>query len=241
MKVKDMENPLEGLSTIGADILARNLQRVTAQLEENRYGDNPPARLIAVTKTVSVETIRSLHTLGVREIAENRSQVLTAKLPMLPQDVKIHFIGRLQTNKVKAVLPHIALLHSMDRMELAREVHRQALLLGSPTPVLVQVNVSGESQKAGMPPEEVLPFLREVRSMEGLKIRGLMSIMPLGAPQEQLTGWFRQMRSLFEQIRDLALEGVEMTELSMGMTQDYALAAREGATMVRVGTGLYRE
>ena len=129
----------------------------------------------------------------------------------------------------------------MDRLALAEEVDRRARQRGLVLPALAQVNIAGETQKAGLVPEEVRPFLRRMKDYPGLQIRGLMAIMPLTDDREQLTGYFRGMRTLFEQIRDEAIEGVRMEELSMGMSHDYDIAAREGATLVRVGTALYRE
>ena len=130
------------------------------------------------------------------------------------------------------------MIHSLDRLSLAQEIDRQAQKAGRVMPVLVQVSPAGEEQKGGMPPEEVLPFLREVRGMPGLQVRGLMAVMPLTQDEVYLSGLFSGMRQLFERLRGEAVDGVKMEELSMGMSGDYMLAARHGATMVRIGSAL---
>lgn len=225
---------------VSAQLLAENVQRILEDLNKNRYENSPPARLIAVTKTVEPEVINLLKPLNILDIGENRAQVAVPKLPQIHPDFRLHWIGRLQTNKVKYIINSVCMLHTLDRLPLAQEVQRRAAECGRSIPALVQVNISGEEQKGGMPPDEVLPFLRQMRDFSNIQIRGLMSIMPAMATPEELTRLFRGMRQLFEQLRNEAVDGVEMRELSMGMSGDYAIAAREGATMVRVGTALYR-
>ena len=132
------------------------------------------------------------------------------------------------------------MLHTLDRLELAQEVNLRAGERGRVLPALVQVNIAGEEQKGGLPPEELLPFLKQMKDFSHIRVEGLMSIMPLGASEEELSGLFGGMRTLFEKMRDLAVDGVAMHELSMGMSNDYEIAARHGATMVRIGTALYR-
>lgn len=228
------------LPEIDQRLLQSNVQRVLQGLEENRYSNQPPARLIAVTKTVAPRVINLLKPLGILDIGENRAQVALPKLPEIVPEFRLHWIGRLQTNKVKDIIDYVCMLHSLDRMALAQEVERRAGERGMVLPALVQVNIAGESQKGGMPPEEVLPFLRQMAQFPHIRIQGLMSIMPLNASQEELSGLFGGMRTLFERLREEAVQGVEMRELSMGMSHDYVLAARAGATMVRIGTALYR-
>ena len=220
--------------------LAKNVQSVLDALQANRFGDQPPARLIAVTKNVEPEVINQLGAMGIREIGENRAQVALPKLAKIAPEFRLHWIGRLQTNKVKGIIDHVCMLHTLDRIELAQEVNRRAGERGLVMPALVQVNIACEPQKGGLPLEETEDFLRQMKAFPNIQVQGLMSIMPLGADEEQLTRLFRGMRTLFEQMRELAVDGVEMRELSMGMSNDYQIAAREGATMVRVGTALYR-
>ena len=228
------------LESVPVNALVKNLECVRKTLEQNRRDNCKEAKLIAVTKTVSPSVISDLAALGVSDIAENRVQVALSKLPAIPPQLRLHWIGRLQTNKVRYIVDRIALLHSLDRMDLAAEVDRRAQERGLTVDSLVQVNIAGEIQKAGMAPEQVLPFLRSMRDYPGIRIRGLMAIMPVDADENQLHILFSGMRELFEHLREEAPSGVEMTELSMGMSRDYAIAAQEGSTMVRVGTALYR-
>lgn len=228
------------LSGVSSEVLQANVQRILENLNKNRFENSPPARLIAVTKTVAPDVINLLKPLNILDIGENRAQVAVPKLPQIHPDFRLHWIGRLQTNKVKYIIDSVCMLHTLDRLALAQEVQRRAAECGRVIPALVQVNISGEEQKGGMPPEEVLPFLRQMRDFSNIHIEGLMSIMPAMATEEELTQLFRGMRRLFEQLCLEAVDGVEMRELSMGMSGDYAIAAREGATMVRIGTALYQ-
>ncbi|MBO5500673.1 MAG: YggS family pyridoxal phosphate-dependent enzyme, partial [Clostridia bacterium] len=231
--------PLLSGQQVSAEALQANVERVLEELNKNRFENSPPARLIAVTKTVTPDVINLLKPLNILDIGENRAQVAMPKMPEIHPDFRLHWIGRLQTNKVKYIIDSVCMLHTLDRLALAQEVQRRAADCGRVIPALVQVNISGEEQKGGMPPDEVLPFLRQMRDFSNIHIEGLMSIMPAMAPQEELTQLFRGMRRLFEQLRQEAVDGVEMRELSMGMSGDYTIAAREGATMVRIGTALY--
>ena len=230
----------ELLSDVDPACLAGNVRHILSRLEENRYQDAPPARLIAVTKTVAPEVINHLKGLDVLDIGENRAQVALPKLAKIAPEFRLHWIGRLQTNKVKGIIDHVCMLHTLDRMELAQEVDRRAGERGRVLPALVQVNIAQEPQKGGLPVEEVPAFLRQISRFQHIHVEGLMSIMPLGASEDELRKLFGGMRKLFEQMRAEAVEGVEMRELSMGMSNDYEIAAREGATMVRIGTALYR-
>lgn len=221
--------------------LRHNVEQVQAVLAQNCYMDFPPARLIAVTKTVAPNVIEMLKPLEVLDIAENRAQVVQEKWPQISKEFRLHWIGRLQTNKVKYIIEDVCMLHTLDRLPLAQEVDRRAGMAGRLLPALVQVNIAHEPQKAGLDMQEVKPFLKKVKGFPNLRIKGLMAMMPLVAQEDELAQWFRGMRALFEEIRSDAIGGIDMEELSMGMSNDYAIAAREGATMVRVGTALYRQ
>ena len=229
------------LDAVTEETLRRNVTKVLETLAENRYQDSPPARLVAVTKTVTPRVINLLKPMGILDVGENRAQVALPKLAEIAPEFHLHWIGRLQTNKVKYIIDHVCLLHALDRMDLAQEIDRRAGQRGRVLPVLLQINLAREPQKGGMPVEDVLPFLRKMRDFSGLHVEGLMSIMPQYAGEDELRELFRGMRRLFEQIREEDLENVEMRELSMGMSRDYRIAAQEGATMVRVGTALYQD
>ena len=199
-----------------------------------------PPRLIAVTKYSVPEEILPLAALNVRDIGENRVQAIREKLPALEGKFSIHLIGRLQSNKVKYIINDVCMIHSLDHEALAQEIDRQAQKAGKQMPVLVQVNIAREPQKGGVEEENLFPFLKYCAGLPGLRVKGLMAMMPLGAEEEIITGYFTRMRALLDRCRQDAARGEDMTELSMGMSQDYALAARCGATMVRVGSALFR-
>lgn len=219
-------------------LLRARYESALAALASASDGLYAPPKIIAVTKTHPAEDILPLAELGITDIGENRVQEIVEKLPDLQEKFRIHCIGRLQTNKVKYIIDQVCLIQSVDRLALAQEIDRQAQKAGVVMPVLLQVSPAGEEQKGGMPPEEVIPFLYKVREMDGIRVQGLMAVMPLSQDEAYLDGLFAGMRSLFERVKDEAIDGVTMEELSMGMSGDYKLAARHGATMVRIGSAL---
>jgi len=220
------------------------LQDRVAQVMETLKWESEPwgrcPRLIAVTKYSTPQEILPLKDLNVTDIGENRVQALRDKLPFLEGKFSIHLIGQLQSNKVKYIIKDVCLIHSLDHASLAQEIDRQAQKAGIRMPVLLQVNIAREPQKGGVTEEELFPFLRECARLPGLWVKGLMTMMPLGAAEDEIIPLFTRMRALLDQCREEAVQGTDMTELSMGMSQDYALAARCGATMVRVGSALFR-
>ena len=212
--------------------------RDTLERESAAWGRSP--RLIAVTKYSTWQEILPLHDLNVTDIGENRVQAIREKLPYLEGKFSLHLIGQLQSNKVKYIIKDVCMIHSLDRESLAREIDRQAQMVGLRMPVLLQVNIAREPQKGGFAEEELFPFLRLCAGLPGLKVRGLMTMMPLGAERDIIENYFTRMRVLLDRCRQEAVGDTEMTELSMGMSQDYDLAARCGATMVRVGSAIFR-
>lgn len=220
------------------EMLSARYDLVRRNIAEASGGRYPLPKIIAVTKTHPAEEIEPLAALGLTEIGENHAQEIREKWPVLQEKFHFHCIGRLQTNKVKYIIDKVCLIQSVDRMHLAQEIDRQAQRIGRAMPILVQVSPAGEEQKGGMPMDEVRPFLEEVRRMPGLQVQGLMAVMPNTPDREWLSGLFAQMRQLFERLRDEAPQGVDMRELSMGMSGDYELAARHGATMLRLGSAL---
>lgn len=198
--------------------------------------------ICGVTKTIDVQTINTAYEAGIRTIGENRVQELMDKLPSLREDYKIHLIGQLQTNKVKFVMRHldrIEMIQSLDRDSLAEELDRQAQKIGMRVNVLVQVNIAREPQKSGVYEEELMDFLKRLAGMKGIKVCGLMAIMPVAEDPEQVRPYFRRMREWFDRLRKQPIEGISMQTLSMGMSHDCIVAAEEGATMVRLGTALF--
>lgn len=221
-------------------MLEERVERVRRILKEESAPWGREPRLIAVTKYSTPEEILPLAQLGVKDIGENRVQAIREKLPFLEEKFSIHLIGRLQTNKVKYIIKDVCLIHSLDSLTLAQEIDRQAQKADRRMDVLIQVNIARESQKGGIEEEALFPFLRQCARLPGMRVKGLMAMMPLGAPEDVILCHFTRMRALTDQCRQEAVDGTDITELSMGMSQDFALAARCGATMVRVGSALFR-
>ena len=221
-----------------AQQLAQRLTDIRTALQSASEGLYPPPRVIAVTKTRSAKEILPLAAMNQVELGENRVQEILEKWPELAEKFRVHLIGRLQTNKVKYIIDKVCMIQSVDRLSLAEEIDRQARKHGLVMPVLVQVSPAGEEQKGGLPSQDVRAFLDTLRQMPGLSVRGLMAVMPLSQDEAYLSTLFCGMRRLFEQLRDENIPGIAMEELSMGMSGDYLLAARHGATMVRIGSAL---
>ena len=216
-----------------------NVERIRRELEEAAEGRYPAPRLIAVTKTHTAEEILPLREMGITEIGENRVQELKAKLPEIGGAFRIHLIGRLQRNKVRQIITDVDMIQSVDSVPLAEEIHLRAVNAGVRMDVLAEISIAGEEQKGGVPFEETESFLRRIAPLEGIRVKGLMAVMPLTDDEAYLDGLFAKMRTLFEQVRDAGIPGTEIEELSMGMSGDYRLAARHGATAVRVGSAIF--
>lgn len=193
-----------------------------------------------MTKTVPVEAIREAFELGCRDFGENRVQELLQKKPGLPAEIRWHFQGRLQTNKVKALVGETALLHSLDRMELAEEIQKQAEKRNITVETLLQVNASGEATKAGFAPEAAEQAVAELEKYPRIRLRGLMTIGPLTEDEARVRKSFERLRRLREELSGkFSVEGLQ--ELSMGMSSDYEWAIEEGATILRIGTAVFGE
>lgn len=224
------------------DAVAATRERIAAAAA--RAGRDPGAvTLVAVSKSVPVAAMREAYAAGIRHFGENRAQEARDKFPAFGDDVHWHFVGRLQTNKVKYIVRHCHLLHSLDRVALAQEVDRRASRCGRVLPCLVEVNVAGEATKAGLPPEKVIPFLQQVAGRPGLRVVGLMTVAPRADNPEEVRPVFRRLRQLLEEAaeRCRGLPGIEMRHLSMGMTDDFEVAVEEGATIVRIGRAIFGE
>lgn len=193
--------------------------------------------VVAVTKTVGIEDIRAALLAGVHDFGENRVQEFLGKYGLFP-DASWHFIGSLQTNKVKDVVGRASLIHSVDSPRLLEEIARRAETAGVVQDVLLQVNVSGEGSKHGFEPDDVRDALIEASHLGHVRVRGLMTMAPLQRPED--SRWvFRDLRELRDSLREMPLNGVELDELSMGMTNDFKVAVEEGATIVRVGRAIF--
>ncbi len=224
--------------------VADNIRQVReAMAEAARRSGRPPSavRLMAVTKTVDDDRIVAAIRAGVEIIGENYVQEAKRKIEKLGKSGEWHLIGRLQTNKAKYAVHLFDMIHSVDRLELAAELDRRARAAGRVMPILIEVNVSGEETKSGVPLDAALDLVRAVAPLENLSIRGLMTMPPWFDDPEEARPYFRALRELRDRIAAEAIPRVEMRELSMGMTDDYAVAVEEGATIVRIGRGIFGE
>ena len=197
--------------------------------------------LIAVSKTKPVPDLAEALRCGYDVFGENKVQEIRDKSPMLPASVHWHMIGHLQANKVKYLIGTVDMIHSVDNQKLAEEIEKQAAKHDVIMDVLCEVNMAGEESKFGLTPEETPAFVREIAALPHLRIRGLMTIAPYTEDPESNRVYFRGLRELKERINAAGIQGVEMDILSMGMTGDYEVAIEEGATFVRVGTGIFGE
>lgn len=202
---------------------------------------NKGVQLIAVSKGRTEEEIRTLYDQGIRDFGENRVQEFLAKVPLLPEDIRWHFVGHLQRNKVKSIvqLPQLALIQSVDSLRLAEKIHQEAQKAHRQMPVLLQVNIAREPQKYGFSPESLLEAFSELQTMSGLRIKGLMMMAPFTEEPEEVRRYFRATRELAQSLR--AEKQIALEELSMGMSQDYQVAMEEGSTMIRLGRILFQK
>ena len=195
--------------------------------------------LIAVSKTKPVETLQEAYDLGVRIFGENKVQELTAKYEALPKDIHWHMIGHLQTNKVKYIIDKAELIHSVDSLKLAETIEKEAAKHDLIADILVEVNVAEEESKFGMKMEEVIPFVEKVSAFPHVRVRGLMTIAPFVEDPEENRSIFADLHKLYIDIKKKNHDNDTVSVLSMVMTNDYVVAIEEGATMVRVGTGIF--
>jgi pyridoxal phosphate enzyme (YggS family) len=193
---------------------------------------------VAATKTFGVETIKEAIACGITDIGENKVQELNEKYPYLRNEVEFHFIGHLQTNKVKYIIDKVKLIHSLDSIKLAEEIDKRAKQKSLIIDCLVEINIGGEESKYGIPPEEMHNFVKEMGKYDNIRIRGLMTIAPY-LPPEEVRPYFRKMKKLFEELKEIKQHNVQVEFLSMGMSNDYWVAVEEGANIVRIGTSIF--
>lgn len=191
--------------------------------------------IIAVTKYVTIERAQEAIDAGIVHLGENREEGLLAKYEILQDKPIWHFIGSLQTRKVKGIIDYVDYIHSLDRISLAKEIHKRA---NRTIKCFVQVNVSNEETKHGMKPEEVIDFVEQLSQYPHIQVVGLMTMAPYTDDKEFLRECFRKLKSIQEDVKELQLPYAPCTELSMGMSNDYSIAIEEGATMIRIGTAL---
>ena len=196
--------------------------------------------LLAVTKTRTVEEINYAIQCGVRHIGENRVQELLEKYDRIEKDeLTIHLIGQLQTNKVKYIIDKVDIIHSVDSLRLAKEISKRAEGIGKVQDVLIEVNIGGEESKGGVLPEEVAPLLESFSTLRGIRVRGLMCIPPIATEKHQNLKYFLKMKQMSVDISNKKIDNISMDILSMGMSSDYYDAILEGSTLVRVGSSIF--
>lgn len=224
--------------------IAENLTRVREQIANAaiRSGRSPESvRLVGVTKTVDLERIEEAVSAGLQILGENYVQEARSKIEQFGEEVSWHFVGRLQTNKAKYAVKLFDMIETVDSIKLTAELNRRAQSLGRVIPVLIQLNLAAEQTKGGLEPSECFPLIHQLAELEHLQVRGLMTMPPFFNDPDRARPYFRQLRELSQVIAESGLPGVEMAELSMGMSGDFEVAIEEGATLVRVGTAIFGE
>lgn len=223
-------------------MVKENLEAVEKRISEacRRAGrDRKEVTLVAVSKTKPVEMIQEAIECGIVDFGENKVQDLTEKEAFFQKPLNWHFIGHLQRNKVKYIVDKVRLIHSVDSLRLAEQIQLEAEKKGIICPVLIEVNVAREATKFGVSPEEALPLIAEISKFPHIKIKGLMTIAPFTEKPEKNRIYFQNLRKLNIDIKSKNIDNVDMGILSMGMTGDFEVAIEEGATHVRVGTGIF--
>lgn len=225
-------------------MLKENLYQVQENLKEacRRSGRaESDVTLIAVSKTKPLPMLEEVYSLGIRDFGENKVQELVDKVEQLPDDIRWHMIGHLQRNKVKYIVDKVYMIHSVDSLRLAEEISKEAVKRNITVNILIEVNVAGEESKFGAAPLDTPGLVQEISLLPGIAVRGLMTIAPFVENAEDNRLFFSQLKKLYVDITNKNIDNVRMDYLSMGMTGDYEVAIEEGASFVRVGTGIFGE
>ena len=217
------------------------VEKVIDQVCEEIGRKRSEVTLIAVSKTKPVEMLQEAYDTGCRDFGENKVQELVDKYEVLPKDIRWHMIGHLQRNKVKYIVDKVYLIHSVDSLKLAEEISKEAVKKNVSVNILIEVNAAGEETKFGITLEDAKQLVREVAKLPNVHIKGLMTIAPMVENAEENRVFFQQLKKLSVDIAAENIDNVSMEVLSMGMTGDYSVAVSEGATLVRVGTGIFGE
>ncbi len=223
-------------------MIAENLQTVEKKIRqacEKAGRDRSEVTLVAVSKTKPIPDLEEAYKEGIRIFGENKVQELTDKYEQMPEDIQWHMIGHLQRNKVKYLIGKTELIHSVDSLRLAEMIEKEAEKKQCVVKILIEVNVAEEDSKFGVHTEEVLPLIQKISTFSHIKICGLMTIAPNVKNPEENRLYFAKLRKLLVDIKGKNIDNINMDILSMGMTNDYEVAIEEGATMVRVGTGIF--
>ena len=222
--------------------VAENLKTIRERVDAacERAGRRPEeVALIAVSKTKPLSMLQEAYEAGARDFGENKVQEILEKYPEMPEDARFHMIGHLQTNKEKQVVGKAVLIHSVDSLHLAEKIEQEAAKRDLTADILLEVNVAREESKFGLMLEEVIPLLEEVKNLPHVRVRGLMTIAPNVENPEENRKHFKKLYQLYVDIKSKNIDNGTMSVLSMGMTGDFEVAVEEGATMIRVGTGIF--
>ena len=217
----------------------QDIEKRMANAKKNREGNE--VTLLAATKTVPASVVNYVtHELGIKHIGEHRVQELLDKYDDLDlEGVELHFIGKLQTNKVKYIIDKVDMIHSLDSIKLAKEIDTRAAKIGKVMDVLVEINSGREENKSGVFPEDVVSFLEQLKDFKNIKVRGLMTIAPVCAEKEDYRKYFRETYSIFLDNLTNKLHNINMDFLSMGMTDSFEVAIEEGSSIVRIGSAIF--
>ncbi len=228
--------------------MMKSMEQNIAQVRQNiaqaakKVGRNPEdILLLAVSKTKPVEQIKEAVSYGLTSLGENKVQEIMDKYEPMGEGIHWHLIGHLQTNKVKYIIDKVDMIHSVESIRLAEEIEKRAAAKNKVMDILVEINIAQEESKFGIPVNEVESFLQELSKFSHIRIRGLMTVAPFVENPEENRLYFRKMRELLVDINTKKIDNINMDVLSMGMTGDYMVAIEEGATIVRVGTGIFGE
>ena len=223
--------------------VAQNVQKIAQDVREAalQAGRDPSeVQVMAVTKTVDPVLVNAAIGAGITLLGENKAQELCAKYDSYHKDgVQVHFIGHLQTNKVRQIVDKVSMVESVDSIKLAREIDRHCAAIGKVMDVLLEVNIGREENKTGIFPELLPALLEEAGKLEHIRVRGLMTIPPVCETEEEVLQYFSQMRQLFIDIKQKKYDNISMEILSMGMSADYLAAVRCGSNIVRIGTAMF--
>ena len=225
-------------------MLTENYDLVQKKIEDacTKSGRNrEEVTLIAVSKTKPVPMLTEIYEHGCRDFGENKVQELVDKYEQLPKDIRWHMIGHLQRNKVKYIVDKVYMIHSVDSLRLAEEISKEAVKKNCTVKILIEVNVANEATKFGTQTEDTIALVTEIAKLPGIEINGLMTIAPYVENAEENRQYFSKLKQLSVDIMHKNIDNIKMNTLSMGMTGDYEVAVEEGATFVRVGTGIFGE
>jgi len=228
------------MKTTIADNIEKIRRRIDAAAAKSLRSSDA-ITLLAVTKTVSPSKIQEAIQTGIQAVGENYIQEAREKIALIGKRVEWHMIGHLQTNKAKYAVKLFDYIHSVDRLDLAREIDKRASLAGRKINILIEINVSGEKTKNGIPAAQAIGFIKDISPLGNLSVNGLMTMAPYSENPENSRPYFSELRAIRDHIEEEGIAGVSMKELSMGMTDDFEIAVEEGATIVRIGRAIFGE